>query len=707
MTPPRRPGLAPQSDDSSDKRNTASAENARPPPPPDDDLDVYAPLPDLDSNLETLGTLEPVPVPRKLTPVISAEAPAAADLGADHPRLVDNRPGDRTPAKAEKGDRSPARSDRKPEDSSGKLISVEAGMEMPMPAVGSGGLDGRRKLPLGEMLLAAGLIREDQLDMALAEQRRTRNLLGEVLISLGFISEQTVSETVSAQTGIPYVRVTQDPVAPELLKMVPEDVCRRHRLVPLGAEGSVLRLAMANPFDVVALDYIRTTTGLIPFPSIAPWGDILKTIERHFSVSESFDDAFEALIASAEAKADDMDVEEVGGPLVELVDQIIVRAVEERGTDIHIEPEENIVRIRYRIDGVLVPGPMVPKKLQFAIAARIKVMGGLNVAENRVPQDGRIRFSIKGRNVDLRVSTFLCNYGENIVLRVLDKASVVLSLERLLLPDDLARMERIIQKPHGIVVVTGPTGSGKTTTLYASLTRLNTIDVNIMTIEDPIEYELNLIRQSQVNVKAGITFASGLRALLRQDPDIILIGEMRDTETAQMASRAAMTGHLVFSTLHTNTAVGSIGRLVDMEVDPLIVSDTIICAIGQRLARTACNDCRAIVPAPDIRRKELEEAAEREGIDWDGNVAEARGCAECKMRGYRGRAALYEFFEMTHAAQGLILKKQYGQELADLARAEGMRSMYDDGLRRVLMRHLTLDELDSVIDRELRAEMEG
>jgi type IV pilus assembly protein PilB len=222
--------------------------------------------------------------------------------------------------------------------------------------------------------------------MALAEQRRTRNLLGEVLISLGFISEQTVSETVSAQTGIPYVRVTVDPVAPELLKMVPEDVCRRHRLVPLGAEGSVLRLAMANPFDVVALDYIRTTTGLIPFPSIAPWGDILKTIERHFSVSESFDDAFEQLIAQAEAKADDMDVEEVGGPLVELVDQIIVRAVEERGTDIHIEPEENIVRIRYRIDGVLVPGPMVPKKLQFAIAARIKVMAGLNVAENRVPQ---------------------------------------------------------------------------------------------------------------------------------------------------------------------------------------------------------------------------------------------------------------------------------------------------------------------------------
>jgi type IV pilus assembly protein PilB len=591
--------------------------------------------------------------------------------------------------------------------------SPEALGEMPMPeprAVSQvGGIDTRKKLPLGEMLLAAGAIQEDQLALALAEQRRTRSLIGETLISLGFATEQTIAETVSSQTGIPYVRVAAEPIAPELLKMVPEDVCRKHRLVPLGTEGSVLRLAMANPFDVVAVDYVRTTTGLIPFPSIAPWGDILKTIERYFAREESFNDAFEELINAAEARADDADAEEVvGGPLVELVDQLIIRAVEERATDIHVEPEEQVIRVRYRVDSILQPGPTIPKKLQSAIAARVKVMAGLNVAENRVPQDGRIRFSIKGRNIDLRVSTFLCNFGENIVLRVLDKSSVVLSLEKLgLLKDDLLRMEKFLNKPHGIILVTGPTGSGKTTTLYASLAKLNTIDVNIMTIEDPIEYELNLVRQSQVNVKAGITFATGLRALLRQDPDIILIGEMRDTETAQMAVRAAMTGHLVFSTLHTNTAVGAVNRLVDMGVDPLLVSDTIIAAIGQRLGRLPCPKCKAVVPCPDSRRAELEECAAREKIDWDGMVAEARGCPECKMRGYKGRGALYEFFEMSHAAQALVLQRRYGQDLSELARNEGMRSMYDDGLRRVVLKLLTIDELDRVIDKELRAEIEG
>jgi type IV pilus assembly protein PilB len=585
--------------------------------------------------------------------------------------------------------------------------------EMPMPAPRAAaasagpGNDARRKLSLGQMLLANGVIKEDQLEMALQEQRRTRTLLGEVLISLGFATEQAVAETVSTQTGIPFVRVNAEPVAPALLKMLPEDVCRKHRLVPLGAEGSVLRLAMANPFDVVAVDFIRQSTGLIPFPSIAPWADIQKTIERYFKSTDSFDEQFEQLIAAAEARANDLDAEETaGGPLVELVDQLIIRAAEERATDIHIEPEENIVRIRYRIDSILQPGPTIPKKLQLPIAARIKVMAGLNVAENRVPQDGRIRFQHKGRNIDLRVSTFLCNYGENIVLRLLDKASVVLSLEKLgLMPDDQAKMERVIQKPHGIILVTGPTGSGKTTTLYASLSQLNTIDVNIMTIEDPIEYELTLVRQSQVNVKAGITFATGLRALLRQDPDIILIGEMRDAETAEMAIRAAMTGHLVFSTLHTNTAVGAINRMVDMGIEPLLVTDTVIMCVGQRLSRLVCQKCKSFVPCPADRLQEITDAAAREGMEWDGMIAEPRGCLECKGRGYHGRAAVYEFFEMTHAAQALILQRKYGQELAELARREGMRSMYDDGLRRVINKLITLDELDRVIDRELRAEM--
>lgn len=565
----------------------------------------------------------------------------------------------------------------------------------------------QRRLPLGEILISEGLIKPEQLEMALKEQRRTQSLIGEVLVSLGFVPEAVVAQTVSRQTGIPFVTIPPEPITPQLLKIVNEDLCRRHRVIPLSLEGTVLSLAMANPFDVVAIDHLRAVTGLFPFPSIAPWGQILAAIERNFAQGETFDASFEDLIVRAEARVgvEDKDAT-TRGPLVELVDQLILRAVEERCTDIHIEPEENVVRVRYRIDSILQPGPMIPKKLQAGIVARLKVMAGLNISENRVPQDGRIRFTIKGRQIDLRMSTFLCNYGENVVLRVLDKSSVVLSFDRLgLLPDDRATLDRLIDKPHGIILVTGPTGSGKTTTLYAALSQLNTVDVNIMTIEDPIEYELTLIRQSQVNVKAGITFASGLRALLRQDPDIILIGEMRDEETAQMAVRAAMTGHLVFSTLHTNTAVGAIPRLVDMGVEPLMVTDTVVAIIAQRLVRTACASCAELVDCPPERVPELQAASARENIPFDGKVVEARGCPECKGRGYRGRAALYEIFELDRKAQELILQKRYGGELHTHARDAGMRTMYDDGLRRVLLKTVTIEEVDRVIDHALREEL--
>ena len=564
----------------------------------------------------------------------------------------------------------------------------------------------RRKLQIGEMLLESGAIGQDQLEMALAEQRRTKNLLGEVLVNLGFASEDLVAQAVADQTGIPLGVVPKDPLPPELRKLIPEDIARKHRLLPLAVEGNELRLAMANPFDVVALDLIRATTGLIPLPSIAPWGRILEAIERNFVQRESFDETFERLIVAAEARVGkDIDEDVTHGPLVELVDQLIVRAVEERATDIHIEPEEVVVRIRYRIDSILQPGPMIPKKLQTAIAARIKVMSGLNIAESRVPQDGRIRFGIKGRQIDLRVSTFLCNYGENIVLRVLDKASVVLSLDKLgFLADDLETFNRLIEKPHGIIFVTGPTGSGKTTTLYAALAKLNTIDVNIMTIEDPIEYEINLIRQSQVNEKAGITFAGGLRAIMRQDPDVVLIGETRDEETASMATRAAMTGHLVFTTLHTNTAAGAVSRIVDLDVEPLLVADTVIASIGQRLIRLVCPKCKTLVPAPPERRAELEAAAEREHMDWDGLVPEPKGCPSCRFRGYHGRSGLFEIFEMTREAQDLVLHHHYGAELTRLARAQGMRTMYEDGLRRIILKSCTLDEVDRVIESDKRAE---
>jgi type IV pilus assembly protein PilB len=584
-----------------------------------------------------------------------------------------------------------------PDDSS--LIALS---EMPAFEPAAARPAGRRKLQLGDMLIERKLIDPDQLEMALAEQRRTRGLLGDLLVGLGFVPEVTIAQIVGEQTGIPFVEVPREPISPQLLSLVPEEFARRHRLLPLGVEGSILRLAMANPFDVVALDHLHSTTGLVPFPSIGAWSDILAAIERSFSKRESFDETFESLITAAEARSVGEDKDEVTrGPLVELVDQLILRAVEERATDIHIEPEEQVLRVRYRVDSILHPGPMIPKKLQAGITARLKVMAGLNISESRLPQDGRIRFIIKGRQVDLRISTFLCNFGENVVLRVLDKTSVVLSLEKLgLLKDDQERFARIIERPHGIVLVTGPTGSGKTTTLYAALNTLNTIDVNIMTIEDPIEYELAMVRQSAVNVKAGITFASGLRALLRQDPDIILIGEMRDEETAQMAVRAAMTGHLVFSTLHTNTALGAIPRLSDMKVEPLLITDTVIAVIGQRLARMACSNCREMTPCPPHRMRELEIAAQREGMPFNGMVATVKGCVKCRFRGYHGRQALFEILEITKEVQEHILHKRQGEELMEAARSAGMRSMFEDGLRRVLLGQMTYEELDRVLERE-------
>lgn len=685
----------------------------RPPPPPAesnvdkpvDDLSAFSSSP----SIETLPTLPP--------PTAGAKKASSGELpAAQKPPPL---PKDVASGKALSAWPASLPTHLKPDLASGRLLDdVDLPQIEVIPQPDLSGLSPEdlagprpifvsRNLPLGEMLMEAGVIKSEQLEMALAEQRRTKQLLGEVLTTLGFTTETVIAETVAKQTGIPFTRVKRDPMNGQLIKLVPEDMCRKHRLVPLGLENGMLHLAMANPFDVVAIDALRDATGLIPVPFIAPWSEILGSIERSFSARESFDDSFERLIAAAEARlgADEQEVVS-RGPLVELVDQLIIHAVEERATDIHIEPEEMVVRVRYRVDSVLQPGPMIPKKLQSAIIARIKVMAELNISESRLPQDGRIRFENKGRQVDLRVSTFLCNFGENVVLRVLDKSSVVLSLEKLgWLQDDREKFDRIISKPHGIVLVTGPTGSGKTTTLYAALSMLNTVDVNIMTIEDPIEYELTLIRQSQVNTKAGITFATGLRALLRQDPDIILIGEMRDQETAQMAVRAAMTGHLVFSTLHTNTAVGAVPRLVDMGVEPMLISDTVLAIIAQRLGRSVCPHCNERVECPPARRAELEAAAAFEKLNWDGKVAEARGCPQCRMRGYHGRMGLFEIFEMNAEAQDLIMKRRYGSELHHAVLNTGMRTMYGDGLRRVLLGQMTLDELDRVIDRELREAM--
>ncbi len=564
----------------------------------------------------------------------------------------------------------------------------------------------RRRLPLGSLLVEAGSINNDQLEMALAEQRRTHNLLGEILVSLGFASEEIITEAVGRQTGIAFLRLAREPIAPNLLKLVPEEIYRRHRLVPIGIEGSILKLAMANPFDVVALDTIRANTGLVPFPYIAPWSDIAAAIEKSFSTIESFDETFEKLCTPVEADTlvcDDKNDMVARGPLVELVDQLFLRGVEECATSIHIEPEDGVVRVRYRIDSILQPGPMIPKKLQTAVAARIKIMAGLKIEQTRVCQKGRIRFSVKGRQVNLRVSFFPCHYGENIVLRVQDRASVAFSLEKLgLSHDDLKKFQCIIKRPHGIVLVTGPTDCGKTTTLYTMLSALNTIDVNVMTIEDPIEYELTLARQTEVNRRANITFAEGLRGILDQDPDIIMISEIRNLETAQMALRAAMTGRIVLSAMYVNSAFDAIPNLIGMGVDPLQLTDNIVAVIGQRLTRVVCPKCYKRVPTPEDRHAELKAAAQEvekeENIVFDFDyVAGVVGCHDCRWRGYRGRQPLTEIFEMSREARDLILRGRDRDEVVACARRNGMRTLHTDGLRRVLAHKLTFEELDRVV----------
>ena len=552
-----------------------------------------------------------------------------------------------------------------------------------------------RHVPLGQLLVEAGVLSEDQLARALAEQKRTQAPLGAVLVGLNFADEATVAAHLAIQEGVPFSALPREPLDPEVLSLVPEPLAREHRLVPLGKRGNTLLLAMAQPGDFAALDAVRAATGLVLDRVVAPQSAIEACIERSYRRKEALEAVFERAISAAWSPGTS------GDPIVELVDQIVTRAVEERATDIHLQPEENLLRIRLRIDGLLQAGPVVPRKLAPQVAARIKVMAGLDVSESRLPQDGRIRFQLKNRAVDLRVSTFLTQHGENVVLRVLDRTAQALSLEALgISPEDLDRLGTILRRPSGVVLVTGPSGAGKTTTLYAALNRLNSIEVNIMTVEEPIEYELQLVRQSQVNSKAGITYAAGLRAILRQDPDIILVGEIRDAETAQLVMRASLTGHLVFSTLHTHSSVGAIPRLVDLGLTPALLSSTLQAVLAQRLCRRLCEDCREEEASPVELMPRLLEVARRLGRE-EISVWRARGCAACRQTGYHGRIGVFELVEMGAEQRAQLLEGELGPALMSEHRALGRPTLFEDGLAKALHGLTSLAELERTLEPEL------
>lgn len=521
--------------------------------------------------------------------------------------------------------------------------------------------------------------------------------MGGLLADLGFIRPEVISAFLAEETHTPQRSLRGVRVAKAVLDLVPVDLARRFCVLPLSKENDTLTVAMADPFDIGATDMLEQVTGLSINVVTASEREILNGVDNSYAdgdtLEESIDRIMEESPEQMRAVAEGTAEQQIGGdaPIIQLVEQIIARAVETGASDIHFEPEDKVLRIRLRIDGVLFQDVILPKNMQAPVLARLKIMGELNVAEQRIPQDGRATFLVGRREITLRISSLPTVWGENIVLRILDPSNLDLKLHQMgFAPEVYKQLTEVIKKPHGVILVTGPTGSGKTTTLYAILDALNTTEASIFTLEDPVEYQLQMIRQTQIREAVGMTFAGGLRALLRQDPDILLVGETRDTETAQLMVRAALTGHLVFSTLHTNDAAGSIPRLVDMGVEPYLLPSALLGVIAQRLVRTICKECKEPVPDPELAFKALKlELPTNQSIQlWRG-----KGCPKCKNSGYKGRLGIYELMVLDERFHHPIINLAGATEYFNLAREKGMITMFEDGINKALQGLTTVEEV--------------
>jgi type IV pilus assembly protein PilB len=549
-----------------------------------------------------------------------------------------------------------------------------------------------KKKALGQRLIDAGLISRDQLETALQEQRRTGEQLGYILQSLGFVTEDSLSASLQEELGASRVSLDAYHLSPDLIAVVPPEMAREYQLVPLAHEDGVLTIAMADPCNIVAVDAVRKAVGCAVNVAAASPAEIRAALERHYTDAAGLDSLIEKIIEEARRAVAPQNAEEAAGqaPIIKLVDNLILKALKDHATDIHIEPDEKLVRTRYRVDGILHQGPSIPKELQPALISRIKIQADLDISERRTPQDGRITFTRNLRDTDLRVSVFPTAHGENVVLRVLDKSNVCLRLDQLGFgAETQSKLKALVQEPHGMLLVTGPTGSGKTTTLYSLLAEVNSLEKNVITIEDPIEYQLPMIRQSQVNPKIGLTFAAGLRAILRQDPDVIMLGEIRDSETARIAISAALTGHLVLTTLHTNTAAGALPRLMDMGIEPFLLSSSVMGVLAQRLVRNVCAECRQTYEASPA---EAEQLACQPGT----TLYRGEGCPNCRGTGYRGRTALYELILPSDTTRKLVLERAADKQIGDAAEAEGTRPMRQVGREKVLAGVTTLAEVTRV-----------
>jgi type IV pilus assembly protein PilB len=545
---------------------------------------------------------------------------------------------------------------------------------------------------LGEMLISAGLITEDQLTTALSEQKRMGGRLGTNLVRLGYLSEEEVLKFLEKQHGVPAMHLGGSKMNKALLELIPSEVAAKYACIPLERVGKVLTVAMVNPSDVFAIEDLRFTTGFDIKPVVATEAAIKKAIDQHYEAQGMLDEVMKD-IGSEESevevmgKTEDEDEEMTdlaaaveSAPVVKLVNSILLEAVQRRVSDVHIEPYEKELRVRYRIDGILHEVMRPPYRMRKAIISRLKIMAKLKIAEKRLPQDGRIKVRIKGRPVDLRVSTVPTLYGEKMALRVLDRAATSFELAALgFEKEPLTDFVKSISNPYGIVLVTGPTGCGKTTTLYAALSKINSPDVNITTAEDPVEYSLLGINQVQMKESVGLTFASALRSYLRQDPDIVMVGEIRDQETAEIAIRASLTGHLVLSSVHTNNAAATITRLVNMGVEPFLVASTINCVESQRLVRKICNNCKEPVkPNPALLRDVGIDPSEFEGV----TLFKGRGCRECSNTGYKGRTGIFEVMTVSARLRELVLERAPTDQLAAAAAEEGMFTLRDAALKR-------------------------
>lgn len=556
----------------------------------------------------------------------------------------------------------------------------------------------QKKMLIGQMLIGRDLITSDQLEAGLREQKKHGGYIGENLIKLGFLTEDQFYPVLSEQLGIEFLKLREISIPAEVIKAVPAKFASHYKFMPVSLEGDLLTIGVTDPLAILMMDDIKLVIGYQIRPVFSTEEDIATSIKKYYGIGA---DTIEKIISTAPKEEDGglniektQDIGEMAedASIIKFVNQILLQAYRDNATDIHIEPFEDELKIRYRIDGILYDATIPPsiKHFQSAIVSRVKIMSSMNIAERRLPQDGRIKVKVGTEDLDLRVSILPTPHGETVDIRILSTAMLYDLASLGFLKKDLEIIDTIIRKPHGIIFVTGPTGSGKTTTLYSCLNKINTKEKKILTIEDPIEYQLKGITQIQVQPKIGLTFAIGLRSMLRHDPDIMMVGEVRDYETAEIAIRVSLTGHLVFSTLHTNDAAGGVTRLLDMGVEPYLVASSVECFVAQRLIRLICDKCR-------VKMKPYPTLAEEFNIKQDEldkiTLYTGKGCDECKFTGYKGRTAIYEIMVINEALRSMVLRRVSADQIKDKAVSMGMRTLRDDGLVKIKQGLTTPEEV--------------